>query len=60
MRISNLISWMIITTCIFIGIIAINFLIKGLKEDKIFHIALAGNVLIVASTISSLCWAMML
>lgn len=60
MRINNLISWMVITTCIFLALIAINFLIKGLKEDKILHTTLAGNVLIVTSTISALCWAMML
>lgn len=56
----SLIGFIIIAIGIASGLISIHFLIRGLKEDKIMHTALAGNALIVASTISALCYAIIL
>ena len=60
MTIDSYIVLVIIAIGIASGVAAIFFLIKGLKENKIIHTALAGNVLIVASTISALCYIMIL
>lgn len=59
LTIETWIGFLIIAFCVASGLGSIHFLINGLKENKIIHTALAGNVLIVVSTISGLCYAMM-
>lgn len=56
----NWIALMIIAVGIASGLASIHFLIRGFKENRTLCTALAGNALIVSSTISALCFAMIL
>lgn len=52
--------FVIIAIIITFDLAAVNMLIKGLKENKILHTAVAGNVIIVMSALSALYLVMLL
>ena len=51
----TLLVLIIVAISVISGVISIHFLIKGLKENIMLHTALAGNTLIITSTISAIC-----
>lgn len=60
MLIEECMIFVIIAIIIAFDLAAATMLIKGLKENKFLHTAVAGNVVIVASVISFLCIVILL
>ena len=59
MTIDMLIALLIIGVGICLSLASIYFLVRGLRKEEMLHIVLAGNVFIMASTMTIMCYVML-